>query len=95
MEIISIARARLNDTSRPLATLLLLSPTGVGKTEFARSLAGCLFGSAERLLRFDMNEFVSPTAVPLLTGTFSQPDGLLTAAVRRQPFAVLLFDEIE
>lgn len=95
VEIISIARARLNDTSRPLATLLLLGPTGVGKTEFARSLAGCLFGSAERLLRFDMNEFVSPTAVPLLAGTFSQPDGLLTAAVRRQPFAVLLFDEIE
>ncbi|MEY3176017.1 MAG: hypothetical protein RLZZ436_3931 [Planctomycetota bacterium] len=95
VEIISIARARLNDPSRPLATLLLLGPTGVGKTEFARSLASCLFGSADRLLRFDMNEFVSPTAVSLLAGTFTQPDGLLTAAVRRQPFAVLLFDEIE
>ncbi len=95
VEIISIARARLNDPSRPMATLLLTGPTGVGKTEFAKALAACLFGSAERLLRFDMNEFVSPAAVPLLAGTFAQPDGLLTAAVRRQPFAVLLFDEIE
>lgn len=84
VEIISIARARLNDPSRPLATLLLPGPTGVGKTEFARSLAVCLFGSAERLLRFDMNEFVSPTAVPLLAGTFSQPDGLLTSNLGTQ-----------
>jgi ATP-dependent Clp protease ATP-binding subunit ClpC len=95
VEIIGIARARLNDPTRPLGSLLLLGPTGVGKTEFAKSLASFLFGRPDRLLRFDMNEFVSPNAVPLLTGTFDQPEGLLTAAVRRQPFAVLLFDEIE
>lgn len=95
VEIIAIARARLNDPTRPIASLLLLGPTGVGKTEFAKSLASYLFGHAERLMRFDMNEYVSPNAVPQLVGTFAQPEGLLTAAVRRQPFAVILFDEIE
>ncbi|MCA9008823.1 MAG: ATP-dependent Clp protease ATP-binding subunit [Planctomycetaceae bacterium] len=95
VEIISIARARLNDPTRPIASLLLLGPTGVGKTEFAKSLASYLFGNSERLLRFDMNEYVSSNAVPQLVGTFAQPEGLLTAAVRRQPFAVVLFDEIE
>ncbi len=95
VEIIAIARARLNDPSRPIASLLLLGPTGVGKTEFAKSLAAYLFGHSDRLLRFDMNEYVSPNAVPQLVGTFAQPEGLLTAAVRRQPFAVILFDEIE
>jgi hypothetical protein len=95
VEIIGIAKARLNDPGRPIASLLLLGPTGVGKTEFAKSLAAYLFGHADRLLRFDMNEYVSPSAVPQLIGTLAQPEGLLTAAVRRQPFAVLLFDEIE
>ena len=95
VEVIGVARARLNDTTRPLASLFLPGPTGVGKTEFAKAVAGYLFGSSERLLRFDMNEFVTPDAVPLLAGTFSHPEGLLTSAVRRQPFAVLLFDEIE
>ncbi len=95
VEVLGIARARLNDPTRPLASLLLLGPTGVGKTEFAKSLATCLFGSPDRLLRFDMNEFVTAQSVPLLTGTFARPEGLLTSAVRRQPFAVLLFDEIE
>lgn len=65
------------------------------ETEFAKSLAAYLFGHSDRLLRFDMNEYVSPNAVPQLVGTFMQPEGLLTAAVRRQPFAVILFDEIE
>lgn len=95
VQVIGIARARLNDPTRPLASLLLLGPTGVGKTEFAKSLATYLFGSPDRLVRFDMNEFVTAQSVPLLTGTFARPEGLLTSAVRRQPFAVLLFDEIE
>ncbi|WP_395749492.1 AAA family ATPase [Prosthecobacter sp.] len=88
-------KARLNDPRRPLAAFLLLGPTGVGKTQCAKALAQHLFGHADRLLRFDMNEMVDSSAVLRLTGTPSQPDGLLTGAVRRQPFSVVLFDEIE
>ncbi|MBX7219332.1 MAG: AAA family ATPase [Blastocatellia bacterium] len=94
-DIVSIAKARLNDPSRPLASLLFLGPTGVGKTQTAKALARFLFGDAEKMLRFDMNEFVSGSAVARLVGTFDQPEGLLTSAVRRQPFSIVLLDEIE
>ncbi len=94
-EVISIAEAKLNDPDRPLASLLFLGPTGVGKTQCAKALAGVLFGSEERLVRFDMNEFNSFDAVARLVGTFDQPEGLLTSAVRRQPFSIVLLDEIE
>lgn len=88
-------KARLNDPARPLATFLLLGPTGVGKTQSAKALAHYLFGSSQRLLRFDMNEYVLASSVMRLAGTPSEPEGLLTSAVRRQPFCVVLFDEIE
>jgi ATP-dependent Clp protease ATP-binding subunit ClpA len=94
-DVIGVAKARLNDPDRPLAAFLFLGPTGVGKTETAKAVAGYLFGDADRLLRFDMNEYVNPGAAARLVGTFSQPEGLLTAAIRRQPFAVVLLDEIE
>ena len=89
------ARARLNDPDRPLACFLFLGPTGVGKTQCAKSLARALFGSDERMIRFDMNEFVNYDAVSRLVGTFDKPEGLLTSAIRRQPFSVILLDEIE
>lgn len=88
-------KARLNDPRRPLGTFLLLGPTGVGKTQAARTLATYVFGSAERLLRFDMNEYVDGATAARLTGTTREPEGLLTSAIRRQPFSVVLFDEIE
>jgi ATP-dependent Clp protease ATP-binding subunit ClpC len=95
VDVIAVAKARLNDPDRPLAAFLFLGPTGVGKTETAKAVARYLFGDADRLVRFDMNEYVNPGSAARLVGTFDQPEGLLTAAIRRQPFAVVLLDEIE
>jgi len=94
-DILLILKARLNDPRRPLGTLLFLGPTGVGKTETAKVLARYLFGHADRLVRFDMNEYVEGTSSGRLIGTPSEPEGLLTSAIRRQPFSVVLLDEIE
>ena len=92
---VCIAKARMNDPGRPLATFLFLGPTGVGKTQCAKAVASYLFSDEKRLLRFDMNEYVDGRAVSRLHGDFRDPEGLLTAAIRRQPFSVVLFDEIE
>ncbi|HQU82033.1 MAG TPA: AAA family ATPase [Pyrinomonadaceae bacterium] len=94
-DVISIAKSRLNDTNRPIASFLFLGATGVGKTEAAKQIAAYLYGAEDKLLRFDMNEFVSPYDVARLVGTFDQPEGLLTSAIRRQPFSVVLLDEVE
>jgi len=88
------ASARINDTSRPLGVFLLMGPTGVGKTELAKTVAQFLFGE-EGLIRIDMNELSTADAAARLVGTFSSPDGILTVAARRRPHAVLLLDEIE
>ncbi len=86
--------ARINDTSRPIGVFLLLGPTGVGKTELAKTVAKYLFGD-DGLVRIDMNELATGDAAARLVGTFDSPDGILTSAARRRPHAVLLLDEIE
>ncbi len=80
---------------RPLASLLLAGPTGVGKTEMAKALAEYLYGDRGRLTRFDMSEFASMRAAISLVGHVGGGMGKLVAAVRREPFSVILLDEIE
>ncbi|HTU23025.1 MAG TPA: AAA family ATPase [Gemmataceae bacterium] len=93
-DLIATVKAGLTRPRRPIASLLFIGPTGVGKTELAKALAEFLFGTRDRLTRFDMSEFGDPLAVQRLTGGTSG-EGLLTARVREQPFGVLLFDEFE
>ncbi|WP_330276190.1 ATP-dependent Clp protease ATP-binding subunit [Lentzea sp. NBC_00516] len=93
-------RAGLKHPHRPVGSFLFLGPTGVGKTEIARALAEALFGSEDRLIRFDMSEFSQAHAVTRLIGVppgyaGHEEAGQLTGAVRRTPYSVLLLDEIE
>jgi ATP-dependent Clp protease ATP-binding subunit ClpA len=94
-DLIATTKAALTRPRRPIASLLFIGPTGVGKTEMAKAVAEFLFGSRERLTRFDMSEYNDPLAVQRLVGGFGRDEGLLTARVREQPFGVLLFDEFE
>lgn len=97
VDLVILLKAGLHDPQKPLGSFFFVGPTGVGKTEMAKVLAEFLFGSRERLLRFDMSEYASADALPRLIGTGWKPDseGELTRRVREQPFCVVLFDEIE
>lgn len=88
------ARTSLRSEDRPIATFLFLGPTGVGKTELAKTVSEVYFGSEDAMLRFDMSEFQSPDAAERLIGGAGRA-GLLTEAVRQKPFALLLLDEFE
>lgn len=92
---IHLTKARLNNPYKPLSSYLFIGPTGVGKTEAAKVLCRYLLGSDEKLLRFDMNEYIDGSSVSRLIGDYYQPEGQLTGAVRYNPFGVLLLDEIE
>lgn len=94
------ARSGLKDPKRPVGSFLFLGPTGVGKTELARALSEALFDSEENMIRLDMSEYMEKHAVAKLIGAPPgyigyEEGGQLTEAVRRKPFCVLLFDEVE
>lgn len=95
VDLLATLKAALARPRQPLASLLFMGPTGVGKTESAKALAEYLFGDARRLTRFDMSEYQSPGAVARLVGGGPGGEGLLTGKVREQPFAVVLLDEVE
>ena len=95
VNLLASVKTRLTRPGKPIASLLFVGPTGVGKTELAKALAEFMFGNSERLLRFDMSEFSDEVAVLRLTGDVSGGAGLLTNKVRQQPFSVILFDELE
>ncbi|MFF5288205.1 ATP-dependent Clp protease ATP-binding subunit [Paractinoplanes globisporus] len=99
-EAVRRSRAGLGDPDRPVGSFLFLGPTGVGKTELARSLAEALFGDSDRMIRLDMSEFQERHTVSRLVGAPPgyvgyDEAGQLTEAVRRRPYSVVLLDEIE
>ncbi|CEO12452.1 MAG: ATP-dependent chaperone ClpB [Paraclostridium sordellii] len=94
------ARAGLKDENKPIGSFIFLGPTGVGKTELAKTLANNLFDSEENIIRIDMSEYMEKHAVSRLIGpppgyVGYEEGGQLTEAVRRNPYSVILFDEIE
>ncbi|XP_020996814.1 chaperone protein ClpB3, chloroplastic isoform X2 [Arachis duranensis] len=99
-EAIQRSRAGLSDPHRPIASFMFMGPTGVGKTELAKTLASYLFNTEEALVRIDMSEYMEKHAVSRLIGAPPgyvgyEEGGQLTETVRRRPYAVILFDEIE
>lgn len=90
------ARASIRATNRPIANMLFLGPTGVGKTELAKTIADIYFGGEDRMIRLDMSEYQDTAAVYRMIGQPGQPGtGVLTEAVRQQPFSLVLLDEME
>jgi ATP-dependent Clp protease ATP-binding subunit ClpB len=99
-EAIMRSRAGIQDPDRPIGSFLFLGPTGVGKTELAKSLAECLFDDEKNMVRIDMSEYMEKYSVSRLIGAPPgyvgyEEGGQLTEAVRRRPYSVVLFDEVE
>jgi len=94
VDLVTLIKAGLTDPQKPFGVFLFVGPTGVGKTELARTLAEFIFGDASRLNRFDMSEYASTDGFTKLIGGPNE-NGQLTTAVRQHPFSVILLDEIE
>jgi ATP-dependent Clp protease ATP-binding subunit ClpB len=99
-EAIQRSRAGLSDPNRPIASFMFMGPTGVGKTELAKTLASFMFNTEEAVVRIDMSEYMEKHSVSRLIGAPPgyvgyEEGGQLSEAVRRRPYAVVLFDEIE
>lgn len=95
VDIIATLKARLVRPGRPLASLMFIGPTGVGKTEMAKAIARLLYSDASRMIRIDMSEYASPWSAVKLIGKPGDGDGALTSPIREQPFSVVLLDEFE
>src|SRR5699024_3326396 len=94
------ARSGLKDERRPIGSFIFLGPTGVGKTELAKSLTEAMFDSEHNMIRIDMSEYMEKYSVSRLIGAAPgyigyEEGGQLTEAVRRKPYSLILFDEIE
>ena len=94
------SRSGLSDPNKPYGSFLFLGPTGVGKTELCKTLAGFLFDSEEHLIRIDMSEYMEKHSVARLIGAPPgyvgyEEGGYLTEQVRRKPYSVILLDEVE
>lgn len=89
------ARAGVRNQDRPIGTFLFLGPTGVGKTELSKALAAVFFGGEDHLVRIDLNEYVQPNDVTRLIASAAEDPHSLTAQIAKQPFSVVLLDEIE
>lgn len=94
------AKTELQDTNRPMGSFLMLGPSGVGKTELAKALAAFLFADESAIVRFDMSEYMEKQSISRLTGAPPgyvgyEEGGLLTNKIRRKPYSVVLFDEVE
>jgi len=94
-EMFAKIKANLTTTKKPIASFLFIGPTGVGKTEMAKSIARFIYNSPNRMIRIDMSEYQDEASVQRLIGTFGRKEGLLTGKVRQNPFSVILLDEFE
>jgi len=95
VNLIATIKARMIRPGRPLASLMFIGPTGVGKTEMAKAIAHLLYSDAKRMIRIDMSEYSSPWSMVKLIGKPGEGDGALTSPIREQPFSVVLLDEFE
>lgn len=95
VDLVAVIAADVARGDRPLSSMLMIGPTGVGKTETAKALARLIYSDVSRLVRLDLSEFGDASAVGRLIGGYSNPDGVLTSPVQAQPFSLILLDEFE